>query len=155
MDNMKTTPVTLESLTDREREILGLLAEGRTTKESGLILGISPKTIEFHRMKLMKKLNLWDAVCLTHWAIAVGLVKLMFNTNITVRNVTIETTEAIPNGPIRSIPAAPPASPKVPKKKVAKPVEKLSKVAPTFANDDWMKPVCSDCGKRHSIGFPC
>jgi DNA-binding CsgD family transcriptional regulator len=44
-------------LTGREREIVRLIAEGRTSKEIGLLLGISVKTVETHRSNLMRKLR--------------------------------------------------------------------------------------------------
>ena len=48
-----TTPQ--PELTNREREILGLIAEGFSSKEIARKLGISPKTVEFHRANLLKK----------------------------------------------------------------------------------------------------
>src|SRR5580765_7651474 len=50
----------LDQLTDRQREILQLIAESRNTKQIAGILKVSPKTVEYHRMKLMTGLNVHD-----------------------------------------------------------------------------------------------
>lgn len=65
---------TLEQLTSRQREILQLIAEGRTTKEIADSLYISVKTVETHRMQLMKRLNIHDIAGLVRYAIKAGLV---------------------------------------------------------------------------------
>lgn len=61
-------------LTARQTEILRLVASGRTTKEIARDLGISPKTVEFHRAQLMEKLNVHDVTALTRFAIQAGIV---------------------------------------------------------------------------------
>jgi two-component system response regulator NreC len=63
-----------ETLTQREREILKLIAEGYKNKEIGDYLCISPKTVEKHRANLMEKLNLHNVQALTAFAIEKGLV---------------------------------------------------------------------------------
>jgi len=63
-----------EELSPREREVLTLLAEGHTSKEIGSILGISPRTAEHHRARVMEKLQIHDIPGLTRYAIRVGLV---------------------------------------------------------------------------------
>ena len=63
-----------EQLTGRQREILQLIAEGRNTKQIGETLKVSPKTIEYHRMKLMKCLNVHDIPGLVRFALRVGLI---------------------------------------------------------------------------------
>jgi DNA-binding NarL/FixJ family response regulator len=63
-------------LTRREREVLQLLAESKTTKQVAIILHISPKTVETHRLKIMKKLNLDNMAALTKYAIREGLTSL-------------------------------------------------------------------------------
>ena len=63
-----------ESLTPREREVLQLLAEGRTNKEVAAALGIGLKTVETHRMNLMNKLGLHSVVELVRYAIRNGIV---------------------------------------------------------------------------------
>jgi DNA-binding NarL/FixJ family response regulator len=63
-----------EQLTGRQREILQLIAEGQNTKQIGEILKISPKTVEYHRMKLMNCLNVHDVPGLVRFALRVGLI---------------------------------------------------------------------------------
>lgn len=64
------------SLTDREREVLAMLARGLTTKEIATSLGIGTRTVETHRANLMRKLNLRSVAMLTQLAIREGLVDL-------------------------------------------------------------------------------
>jgi len=63
----------LERLTPRQREILQLIAESRTSKEIASELGLSAKTVEFHRAELMKRLNLRDIPALVRFAMQSGL----------------------------------------------------------------------------------
>ncbi len=67
-------PHPLEQLTIRQREILQLIAEGQNTKQIADILNVSPKTVEYHRMKLMAGLNLHDIPGLVRYAMRVGLI---------------------------------------------------------------------------------
>ncbi|MGQ9585704.1 MAG: response regulator [Anaerolineae bacterium] len=62
------------SLTDREREVLILVAEGYTNRQIADLLGISPKTVDVHRANLMRKLNLHNRVEVTRYAIRHGLI---------------------------------------------------------------------------------
>jgi DNA-binding NarL/FixJ family response regulator len=64
----------LERLTARQREILQLIAEGQTTKAIALILKVSPKTVEYHRAKLMERLGIFDIPGLVRFALQVGLI---------------------------------------------------------------------------------
>jgi DNA-binding NarL/FixJ family response regulator len=64
----------LEQLTTRQREILQLIAEGQTTKAIALILKVSPKTVEYHRAKLMERLNIFDIPGLVRFALRSGLI---------------------------------------------------------------------------------
>lgn len=64
----------LEQLTGRQREILQLIAEGQNTKSIAELLKVSPKTVEYHRMKLMAGLNLHDIPGLVRFALRVGLI---------------------------------------------------------------------------------
>jgi len=64
----------LEKLTGRQREILQLIAEGQNTKQIGDLLKVSPKTIEYHRTKLMDSLNLHDIPGLVRFALRAGLI---------------------------------------------------------------------------------
>lgn len=64
-----------ETITQREREVLKLLAEGYMNKEIGNLLNISTKTVEKHRANIMSKLDLHNAAALTAYAIEQGLVE--------------------------------------------------------------------------------
>ena len=64
------------SLTEREQEILRLLAEGNNSKDIGFILGISNKTVDTFRRQCMKKLSLKSNADLTKYAIREGIVSL-------------------------------------------------------------------------------
>jgi DNA-binding NarL/FixJ family response regulator len=64
----------LESLTERQREILQLIAEGETTKAIALLLKLSPKTVEYHRAELMSRLGIFDVPGLVRFAMQVGLI---------------------------------------------------------------------------------
>lgn len=61
-------------LTPRQTEILRLVASGRTTKEIARDLGISPKTVEFHRGRLMERIGVRDITGLTRFALQTGVV---------------------------------------------------------------------------------
>jgi two-component system response regulator NreC len=60
-------------LSQREREVLQLLAEGKTTKQIAKRLHISPKTVEAHRLRIMERLNIDNVAQLTKYAIQEGL----------------------------------------------------------------------------------
>ncbi|MEW2248030.1 MULTISPECIES: response regulator transcription factor [unclassified Streptomyces] len=62
------------AVTEREEEILKLVAEGHTSKEIGELLFISVKTVERHRANILQKLGLRDRLELTRYAIRAGLV---------------------------------------------------------------------------------
>jgi len=64
----------LEGLTQRQREILQLIAEGHGTKEIAGILEVSVKTVETHRARLMARLDIHDVSGLVRFAIRSGLV---------------------------------------------------------------------------------
>lgn len=65
-----------QTLSVRERQVVELIAQGRSTKEAATLLGISTKTLDKHRSHMMKKLGLHDAVAVTRYAIQAGLVAL-------------------------------------------------------------------------------
>lgn len=65
-----------EVLTDREREVLQLMAEGKSTKQIALKLNISVKTVETHRRQIMNKLDIHTVAELTKYAIRKGLTSL-------------------------------------------------------------------------------
>ncbi len=64
------------ALTEREREILQLLTEGRSTKEAAYKLSISMKTVETHRRNIMEKLHLHSVADLTKYAIREGITSV-------------------------------------------------------------------------------
>lgn len=64
------------ALTPRQREILQLHAEGRSAKEIAAELGISPRTVEFHKYQMMETLELRTSAELVHFAIKHGMVPL-------------------------------------------------------------------------------
>jgi DNA-binding NarL/FixJ family response regulator len=74
-DGIAARPSPLEQLTSRQREILQLIAEGQNTKQIADRLKLSPKTVEYHRTKLMSALNVHDVPGLVRFAIRVGLVQ--------------------------------------------------------------------------------
>ena len=59
----------------REREVLQLMAEGKTTKQAARVLHISPKTVEAHRLRIMAKLEVDSIAQLTKYAIQEGLTQ--------------------------------------------------------------------------------
>jgi DNA-binding NarL/FixJ family response regulator len=61
-------------LTPRQREVLQLVAEGKTTKQISVVLHISPKTVEFHRNSLMEELGVRTTAELTRYALTRGIV---------------------------------------------------------------------------------
>lgn len=61
-------------LTGRQREILQLIAEGRTTKEIAQILTLSAKTVEMHRAQLMERLDIHDIAGLVRYALRAGII---------------------------------------------------------------------------------
>lgn len=71
---LQNVPDRLSILSPREREVLQLIAEGHSTQGIAARLGISPKTVESHRARLMRKLELYDIASLTRFAIQQGLV---------------------------------------------------------------------------------
>ncbi|MGW4705610.1 response regulator [Streptomyces sp. NPDC004285] len=68
-------PLPDRAVTEREEEILKLVAEGHSSKEIGDLLVISPKTVERHRANLLQKLGMRDRLELTRYAIRVGLIE--------------------------------------------------------------------------------
>jgi DNA-binding NarL/FixJ family response regulator len=63
-----------ESLTGRQREVLKLLAEGRTMKEIAYVLTLTPRTVAFHKYKLMERLGLQTNADLIQYAIQEHIV---------------------------------------------------------------------------------
>jgi two-component system, NarL family, response regulator NreC len=67
--------VPVDPLTPRERQVLQMVGEGRSTKDVAAILGISTKTAESHRARLMRKLDIHETAGLVRYAIRRGLVQ--------------------------------------------------------------------------------
>jgi DNA-binding NarL/FixJ family response regulator len=74
--NPKANPAELfgGNLTPRQREVLQLVAEGKASKEIASILGISVKTVEFHRGAIMEELGLRSTAELTRYALELGIL---------------------------------------------------------------------------------
>jgi len=66
----------LDRLTERQREVLELIARGENTKEIADTLQISSKTVEYHRVKMMSTLNIHDVPGLVRFAIRVSLISM-------------------------------------------------------------------------------
>jgi DNA-binding NarL/FixJ family response regulator len=71
----RTGPSTIEALTQREREVLLGFATGLSTRELAASLGISPKTVETHRIRIYEKLGARSVVDLARIAVRTGLVR--------------------------------------------------------------------------------
>jgi DNA-binding NarL/FixJ family response regulator len=72
----KTDDDSAAVLTSREREVIQLLAEGKTSKEVAVALHLSVKTAETHRTNLMRKLGLHSVADLTRYAVRNGIVQV-------------------------------------------------------------------------------
>lgn len=73
-DLRQSSDVFAKKLTPRQREVLQLVAEGKTIKEISAALQISPKTVEFHKNALMNEIGLRTTAELTRYAISRGLI---------------------------------------------------------------------------------
>jgi two-component system response regulator NreC len=72
---LSKTDLPADPLTSRERQVLQLVGEGKSTKEVAALLGISMKTAESHRTRLMQKLDIHETASLVRYAIRRGLVQ--------------------------------------------------------------------------------
>jgi DNA-binding NarL/FixJ family response regulator len=72
---LSKTTLPTDPLTSRERQILQLIGEGKSSKEIAALLGISIKTAESHRTRLMRKLDIHELASLVRYAIRRGLVQ--------------------------------------------------------------------------------
>jgi two-component system response regulator NreC len=72
---LSNTQVPVDPLSGRERQVLQLVGEGKATKDVAVHLGISVKTAESHRARLMKKLDIHETASLVRYAIRRGLVQ--------------------------------------------------------------------------------
>jgi DNA-binding NarL/FixJ family response regulator len=73
-DSRQPDDSNLRELSAREREVLQLLAEGRTMKEVSAVLGISPRTVEFHKYRIMQQIGAKTTADLVQYAIRHGIV---------------------------------------------------------------------------------
>jgi len=71
--NTKAAP--LDDLSPREREVLKLVVEGRTSKQIAAVVGVKPGTVDTYRSRLMAKLEIGDIAGLVRFAIRQGLIK--------------------------------------------------------------------------------
>lgn len=65
----------VDALTSRERQVIGWVAQGRTSRDMARILGISPKTVEADRSRIMRKLNIRDTAGLVRFAVRHRLIE--------------------------------------------------------------------------------
>lgn len=72
---LNKTDMPYDPLTDREQQVLQLVAEGNTTKEVARVLGVSVKTAESHRTRIMQKLDIHDTAGMVRCAIRRGIVR--------------------------------------------------------------------------------
>ena len=68
-------PTVTDELTERQIEILRLIAQGKASKEIAFELGLSPKAVDVHRARIMERLHLSDIASLTLYAVRKGLIK--------------------------------------------------------------------------------
>ncbi|MGH9443495.1 MAG: response regulator [Thermoanaerobaculia bacterium] len=69
-----SNPAASGGLTERQQEILQLIAEGHSNREIGQVLNLSSKTVDTHRTQIMQKLGIHDVTGLVRYAVRVGLV---------------------------------------------------------------------------------
>jgi len=68
-------PAALDVLSPRERQVLKLVVEGKTSKEIAAIVGVKPSSIDTYRSRIMEKLELTDLASLVRFAIRHGVIK--------------------------------------------------------------------------------
>jgi len=73
-DHTRKDPI--RKLTPRQREVLQLLAEGKSAREIAEILFVSPRTVEFHKYKIMEELSVKTSAELIQYAIRLGIVSI-------------------------------------------------------------------------------
>ena len=81
IDNEGITKTFVLKLTNRERQVLQLIAEGHANKQIASLLDISIKTVEKHRQNIMNKLKIHDTAGLTRYAISEGIIGINANIN--------------------------------------------------------------------------
>ena len=75
MEAVTASPNGIPTLTKRQREIIALIAEDLTAKEIGDRMGISPKTVEFHRNLIRQRLGVVGTAGIVRYAIRTGLIQ--------------------------------------------------------------------------------
>ena len=75
LDEKKREAAALDSLSAREREVLVLVVQGRTSKEVARTVGVKPTTVDTYRSRIMAKLDVSDLCALVRFAIRHGLLK--------------------------------------------------------------------------------
>lgn len=68
-------PAALDVLSPRERQVLKLVVEGKTSKEIAAIVGVKPSSIDTYRSRIMAKLEVTDLASLVRYAIRLGVIK--------------------------------------------------------------------------------
>ena len=74
-DDKEKQAEALRTLSDRERQVLILVVEGRTSKEIARIVGVKPASVDTYRSRIMTKLEVADLPSLVRFAIRHGLIK--------------------------------------------------------------------------------
>jgi len=74
-DDKEKQAEALRTLSDRERQVLILVVEGRTSKEIARIVGVKPASVDTYRSRIMAKLDVADLPSLVRFAIRHGLIK--------------------------------------------------------------------------------
>jgi len=73
--NLIDRPARMRELTGRQREVLQLLAEGKSMKEAAAILDLTPRTVAFHKYRMMEQLHLKTTAELVKFAVRRGIVE--------------------------------------------------------------------------------
>ena len=73
--NKRSNSAALDSLSPRERQVLKLVVEGKTSKEIAAIVGVKPSSIDTYRSRIMAKLEVGDLASLVRFAIRHGVIK--------------------------------------------------------------------------------
>ncbi len=73
--NKHTKLAALDGLSPRERQVLKLVVEGKTSKEIAAIVGVKPSSIDTYRSRIMAKLEISDLASLVRFAIRHGVIK--------------------------------------------------------------------------------
>jgi len=73
--NKRSKAAALDSLSPRERQVLKLVVEGKTSKEIAAIVGVKPSSIDTYRSRIMAKLEVGDLATLVRFAVRHGVIK--------------------------------------------------------------------------------